>query len=457
MTTRRNFLKSSAAATAMTGLTPYFFSGVQAAQTEAASDRLQVGCIGVGGMGGSDALDFSQLADVVAVCDVDKNRADAVSNNQKIGKFRNDKKMGKPDAFQDYRKILERKDIDTVCIATVDHWHIKIAIEALQAGKNVFVQKPLTLTIEEGQLLRNAVKKYPHLTVQVASQQRSERNSFAAACLMVRKGLLGGIKRFTADIGQANPGGPFAKGTPPANLDWDMWLGQTPKVDYIPQRCHYMFRNWIEYSGGALTDWGAHNVDFAVWAMNINENSGIIRIRPFSVRMGVPYKDGYPTKDDCYNTPLDFTLLVEFENGVELIVTSDSIDGTGVLIEGTKGRVHVDRPRIKGKPMQDGVQKQITADDYKELFHGKDCFKYSGRDFTSHKENFIDCVKNGGLPVSDVVSTVQTMAVCHLCGIAARLYREIRWDTKTETILGDDQASAFLARERRKGYEIPSV
>jgi predicted dehydrogenase len=327
----------------------------------------------------------------------------------------------------------------------------------LQAGKHVFVQKPLTLTIEEGQLLRNAVKKYPQLTVQVASQQRSERNSFAAACLMVRKGLLGEVKRFTADIGQAKPGGSFAKGTPPANLDWEMWLGQTPKVDYIPQRCHYNFRNWIEYSGGALTDWGAHNVDFAVWAMNINENSGVIRIRPFSVIMGVPYKNGYPTKDDCYNTPLDFTLLVEFDNGTELIVTSDSVDGTGVLIEGTKGRIHVDRPRIKGKPIQDGVQKQITADDYKELFHGKDCFKYSGRDFTSHKENFIDCVKNGGLPVSDVESTLQTMAVCHLCGIAARLYREIRWDTKTEKIIGDDKASEFLAREQRKGYEIPRV
>jgi len=450
--TRRDFLKRSAVVTAAAGFTPYLFSSVQPVHAEAASDRLQIGCVGVGSMGAGDAHDFSNLGDVVAVCDVDSEYGIANAlNNPKIGKIVDGKKVGKPDAYKDYRKILDRKDIDIVSVVTTDPWHVKIAIEALIAGKHVFCQKPLTLTVEEGQLIRNAVKKYNKQVFQVGTQQRAQKDQFATACLMVRKGMLGDIKKLTVDIGGGDVGGPFKKEAPPECLDFEMWLGQAPKVEYIKERVRYQFRWWYEYSGGKFTDWGAHHIDFSHWALGeVKEGDGPISFKPIHIEHPVPYKDGYATVDDCYNTSHKFEILCTFASGVEMLVCSHSENGNGILIEGTKGRMHVNRERIKGKPIEDGLQKQLTDDDFKELYNGKN---FDGW----HKRNFITCIKEGGTPVSDVISHVQTMQSCHLCAIAARLNREIKWDPKTEKVLGDDQASTFLARERRKGYDIVKV
>ena len=181
-------------------------------------------------------------------------------SDPKIGK-------GKADVYGDYRKVLDRNDIDVVSVVTPDHWHVKIAIEALQAGKHVFCQKPLTLTLEENQLIRNACKAYPKLVFFIGTQQRSDRDRFLRAINMVQKGLLGNIKRVTVGIDGAPTGGPFPVAEPPRELDWDMWLGQAPKVDYRQKRCHYEFRWWYEYSGGKFTDWGRHHVDIATWAI----------------------------------------------------------------------------------------------------------------------------------------------------------------------------------------------
>ncbi|MGL6194939.1 MAG: Gfo/Idh/MocA family protein, partial [Thermoguttaceae bacterium] len=332
-----------------------------------------------------------------------------------------------------------------------DPWHVKIAIEALQAGKHVFCQKPLTLTIEEGQLIRNACKKYKDQVFVVGTQQRAQKNQFATACLMVRKGMLGDIKRMTADIGGGDVGGPFKKQAAPENLDFNMWLGQCPTVEYIPERVHGNFRWWYEYSGGKFTDWGAHHIDFCQWALDEEkEGCGPISFNPITAEHPVPFKDGYPTIDDCYNTGHNFQISCKFPSGVEMIVCSNSRDGNGILIEGTKGRMHVDRGRIKGKPIEDGLHKQLTEDDFRELYNGKEYDEW-------HKRNFIACIREGGLPVSDVYSHVQAMNSCHLCAISARLGREIKWDPKAEKVVGDDQAASFIARERRKGFEIPVV
>jgi len=242
----------------------------------------------------------------VAVCDVDSRRADKAKSDPRIGK-------GKADSYNDYRKVLERDDIDVVSVVTPDHWHVKIAIEALEAGKHVFCQKPLTLTLEENQLIRNACKKHDDKVFFIGTQQRSSRDKFLRAVNMVQKGLLGDIQKVTVGINGGPKGGPFPIVDPPKELDWDFWLGQAPKVPYREKRCHYQFRWWYEYSGGKFTDWGAHHVDIASWALDqVGEGSGPIKFDGRDAKHPVPFENGYPTVDDSYNSSHDFADKCQF-------------------------------------------------------------------------------------------------------------------------------------------------
>jgi predicted dehydrogenase len=465
---RRDFLKKSLTLAAAGGAVPYVSWSQTPFANASANDRPRIGCVGVGDMAtGNDCPQHTVFGDIVAVCDVDSNHADRAKNHPQIGK-------GKADVYGDYRKVLERNDIDVVSVVTVDHWHIKIAIEALQAGKHVFCQKPLTLTLEENQLVRNACKKYADRVFIVGTQQRSDMGRFLRAVNMVRQGLLGEIKKITVGINASDVGGPFPKIAPPKELNWDFWLGQSPKVDYIKERCHYQFRWWYEYSGGKFTDWGAHHVDIATWAIGHDkEGMGPVEIDGTNAKHPVPFKDGYPTVDNCYNTAHDFAVKCKFANGIEMIV--DSRSANGVLFEGTKGRIFVDRGKIVGKPIEEKWdQGKFELDDMIRLYKGKafdvdrqtfyrdacqgiPAFEDWWKIMTKHKANFYRCIREGGLPISDVYSHVQTMNTCHLCGIAARLGRVIKWDPKAEKIVGDDQAATFFARTPRKGFEIPRV
>ncbi len=441
-TTRRDFFKRSLLAAAAGGAAPYFAWTPKAFANRSPNDRPVIACIGVGGMGSGDARDHRRFGDIVAFCDVDAKHAAAAKDDPRIGK-------GKGELYGDYRKVLERKDVDVVSVVTVDHWHVKIAVEALQAGKHVFCQKPLTLTLEENQLIRNACKKYDKLVFQVGTQQRSDRSRFLRAINMVQKGLLGDIRKMTVGIGGGDLGGPFAKTQPPKELDWDFWLGQAPKVEYIKERCHNQFRWWYEYSGGKFTDWGAHHVDIATWAVGCDkEGMGPVEFDGHDAKHAVPLKDGYPTVDDCYNTSQDFAIHCKFAGGMQMIVTSRG--SNGILFEGTKGRIFANRERITGKPIEEKWDDEKYDRDDRVRF-------YKGKPFESHKTNFYRCIREGGLPVSDVFSHVQAMNTCHLCAIAARLGRTIRWDPKAEKILGDDQAAAFFSRQQRKGFELPKV
>ncbi len=437
---RREFLKTTAVAAGV--VAPYFAWSTKAFANQEKNDRPRIGCIGVGSMGSGDASHHSHFGDILAVCDVDTSHAEKARNAENIGK-------GKADAYGDYRKVLERNDIDVVSVVTPDHWHVKIAIEALQAGKHVFCQKPLTLTLEENQLIRNACKKYDKQVFFVGTQQRSDRGLFLRAINMVQKGLLGDIKTITVGINGGDVGGPFAKTDPPSGLDWNMWLGQAPSVDYIKERCHYQFRWWYEYSGGKFTDWGAHHVDIATWAIGEDkEGMGPIEIDGADAKHPVPYKDGYPTVDDSYNTSHDFAVKCKYASGIEMIITSRG--DNGVLFEGTKGRIFVKRGKITGKPIEEKWDEgKYTDDDVVAL--------YKGKPYEGHKENFFRCIREGGLPVSDVYSHVQAMGTCHLAAIAARLGRPIKWDPKAERFVGDEQASAMFARKQREGFEIPRV
>jgi predicted dehydrogenase len=469
MTTRRDFLKTAAATAAVT---PYLYSSAQPVRAEAPSDRLRMGCIGVGSMGKGDAWGFNNLVDIIAVCDADSSHA-AEAQNMGIGKKGPDGKAVKPETYKDYRKVLERKDIDVVSIVTVDHWHVKIAIEALQAGKHVFCQKPLTLTVEENKLIRAAAKKYNRI-FQVGTQQRSDKGRFMTAELMVQKGFLGDIKHVVAHIDGSPTCGPLAEAEVPQELDWDLWQGQTPSVKYIRSkemggergklpwprnsRTHYEYRWWYEYSGGKFTDWGAHHIDNVLIALGLTtEGTGPESVKALVADHPVPFKDGYPTVDNQYNTSQKFDIEVKFPGGIVLNVVSHSSYGNGILFEGTKGRIHVSRGHLNGKPYDElrgadgkGLQEKIPDADYVKL--------YNGKPVEGHKNNFIRCIKEGGLPLSDIYSHLQTMNVCHLCSIAARLGvgKEIKWDAKAETT-GDSESQKLLAREQRKGYEIVDV
>jgi predicted dehydrogenase len=468
-TTRRDFLKQSAIAATAVGAVPYFLSSAQPVLAQAPSDRLRMGCIGVGDMGRGIARGFNGLTDIVAVCDVDSLHMEIAQDDNNIGRRRRgtDGDRVRPEGYKDYRRILERDDIDVVTVVTPDHWHTKISIEAMQAGKHVFCEKPLTLTIEESQLIREACKKY-NKTFQVGTQQRSQRDQFALATLMVRKGLLGTIERVVCNIGGGPSSAPIPRADVPAQLDFDMWLGPAPLVDYIAtpevndpnrrdarprnSRTHFEFRWWYEYSGGIVTDWGAHHVDCALWALDLlDDGVGPTKINPLIAEHPVPFVNGYPTVNNRYNTVTRFDFECTFEEGPALHVVSNSPDGNGILFEGTGGRMHVSRGRIAGRPfelIQDRIREEFPDEEFEKLYHGK---RWEG-----HRENFIRCIREGGLPVSDLYTHVQAMNVCHLCVIAARLGREITWDPKTERT-GDAESQRFTAREQRRGYEIPRI
>ncbi|MEX0867935.1 MAG: Gfo/Idh/MocA family oxidoreductase [Pirellulales bacterium] len=441
-TTRRGFLKGTALGAAGAVAVPYFPWTQKAFANEDKNDRPQIGCIGVGSMGTGDARGHAGFGDIVAVCDVDSRHADRAKEAGNIGK-------GKADSYGDYRKVLDRDDVDVVSIVTPDHWHVKIAVEALEAGKHVFCQKPLTLTLEENQLIRKACQKHKDLVFFIGTQQRSDRGKFMRAVNMVQKGLLGDIKKVTVGINGSPTGGPFPIAEPPSELDWEMWLGQAPKVPYREKRGHYQFRWWYEYSGGKFTDWGAHHVDIALWALNRNgEGQGPTTIDGTDAKHPVPFENGYPTEDDKYNTSHDFAIKCLFDDGVEMVI--DSRSDNGVLFEGTKGKMFVNRGKIAGQPIEENWDEgKYTDEDVQAL--------YKGKPHEGHKHNFYRCIREGGLPVSDVYSHVQAMSACHLAAIAARLNRVINWDPKAEKITGDDEAAKFFARDKRKGYEILDV
>ena len=454
---RRNFLKSAASLAAACSVAPRVFAPADLYAFQAPSDRLRMGCIGLGGQGRGNARGFNGMCDIVALCDVDESFGIARAIKENIGK--------NPDTYKDYRRVLERDDIDVVCIGTPDHWHVKIAIEAMQSGKHVFCEKPLTLTLAENLLVRKATEKYGKI-FQVGTQQRAQKDQFMLAAFMVRKGYLGEIENIICDIGGSPSSGEIPVMDVPDGFDWDFWLGQAPYVEFRGQRngfddngnrngfgqtrAHNDFRWWYEYSGGKFTDWGAHHIDCALWALELQEKgTGPVSFDGTGAVHPVEYKDGYPTVANRFNTSTKFDVLCKFANGVTMHVASGSPDGNGILFEGTKGRIHVNRSRIKGKPFEELPEGVWTNEEFSVLYNGK---PYEG-----HKPNFFRCIREGGLPVSDVFSHVQAMHCCHLSAIASRLDREVKWDPQAEQIVGDAQAAAFFSREARKGYELPTV
>lgn len=446
--TRRKFLAGVAAGSAGVMLST---SG-RSSRAQSPNDRPVFATIGLRNQGWLITNKSTQFADFAAFADVDETvlQSNVEKMQEKTGK--------KPEGYKDYRAILDRDDIDAVMIATPDHWHTKISVEAMLAGKDVYCEKPLTLTIDEGKLIEKIAKQTGRV-FQVGTMQRTECNQrFLKAIALIREGRIGDIKKITCGINGATGSPELPVVDVPAGLDWDFWLGPAPKTDYraLPEmregygggvplytNCHYAWRNWYEYSGGQMNDWGAHHVDIATWALDAGD-TGPNKITPVSYSLPVEYKNGHPTVSDRYNSPTKFEIHANMPGDIPMVITSEG--DNGILFEGTKGRFFVNRGKLAGKPIEDLEGNPLPEGAVEKV--------YGGPVSANHTKNFIDAMTSRERPISDVWSHNRMLETCHLANIAIRLGRELNWDPTTRQIIGDNEANTFLSREPRKGFEI---
>lgn len=450
-TNRRDFLKHTTVATAAVGMAPYVWTS-RHAKAEAASDKLTVASIGTSiytdkwgvpgkrdGQGSMIGRKAAELGNMVAVADVNLVHAEAFADNYE----------GKCEIYQDYRKLLERKDIDAVTIGTPDHWHVKIAIDAMRAGKDVYCEKPLTLTVDEGRQIIKVAEETGKV-IQVGTQQRSEYNEmFLTAVVLARSGRLGKKLHALSSVGTADTGGPFETAPVPKELDWGMWLGQAPTVPYTPQRCNYEFRWWLEYSGGQATDWGVHHTDIAMWALDPDE-TGVVELEgkgdfPLGREATLAKMLGKGDLPNAYNVAREFDVDMKLGNGNTIRLFSGNNE---LIISGELGRIRVNRGGLTGKPIEDltDADRDWIKDEIVKLCHGKQP--------GNHMKNFFQCVKDRGKTIADVRSHVNAVNACHMANIAMLLGRKIQFDTKKYEFQGDAEANSLAKRTQRQPYAI---
>jgi predicted dehydrogenase len=447
---RRQSLQAFAGVAAAAIFAP---SSLRAAGYRSPNERPVFATIGLRNQGVHITSKSLAFADFAALADVD---AGVLAGNVE-GLEKAQKK--KPEGVADYRRVLDRADIDAVMIATPDHWHTKIAVEAMLAGKDVYCEKPLTLTIDEGKLIEKIVKQTGRV-FQVGTMQRTESDQrFLQAVALVRAGRIGKVQKITCGINGMEASPVIPEAPVPSGLDWDTWLGPAPKVPYraLPEmrqgygggvplfsNAHYSFRNWHEYSGGKLTDWGAHHVDIACWAIDAIA-TGPSKITPVKYSLPVPYSsDGHPQKADQYNAATEFLIQADMPKDVTMLITSEG--DNGILFEGTAGRFFVNRGRISGAPVEELKSKPLPEGAIEAV--------YGGQVSANHTANFIEAMQSRKQPISDVWSHNRMLEICHLSNIAMRLGRALRWDADKREVIGDPQATALCGRENRKGFEI---
>jgi predicted dehydrogenase len=430
---RRGFLDRSLAALTLSGIPLWYAREVLAeqeqrdAQAEKAkkagpNDQIVMAAIGVGGQGTGIMKWAKKKPGVkfVAVCDIDSSHAKKAA--KEVG---NDCKE-----YHDFRELLTREDLNAVTIGTVDHWHALTSIAAMKSGRDVYCEKPLSLTIEEGKAMVQAARKYDRV-FQTGSQQRSD-DRYRLACELVRNGRIGKVHTAEARIGDNPVGGPFKTSNAPEELDWDFWKGPTADVPYIKERCHYEFRWWYEYSGGKLTDWGAHHNDIAQWGLG-KDGSGPVSITASGVE---PSK-----KPDCYNCHPHFAVTYTYADGTHLITSSDGENGNRFI--GDKGWIFVSRERIEASDPK--LLKEPLPKDATRLYVSND-----------HMGNFIDGIRTRKRPICDVEIGYRSVTVCHLGAIALRLGIPLDWDPTAEKFVGPraDKGNAMISREMRSPWRL---
>jgi predicted dehydrogenase len=432
---RRRFVTSTLLSGSLLGSSP--LAGLISPQTASAEEksrrqveRLGVGAIGLRYQGSVIANKAALYGDIVAVCDVDRNVRD-----QAKAAF-----GSTPHSSEDYHDLLARKDVDVVTIGSPDHWHTQMVIDACRAGKDVYCEKPLTLTIDEGKLLRDVVKETGRV-VQVGSWQRSD-DRFRLAVEMVRAGRIGKLQNVEVVLGKNETSGSFTPRVPPAHLNWNLWQGQTPDVPYIEERSHYTFRWWYEYSGGQMTDWGAHHIDIAQWAID-------------SYPVEISSTGVMPSVANGYNVPIDFNVTYRYANGVTMTVGDTG--SNGILFTGDAGRLYVNRGRITGAPVEALATDPLAREDWKVYRNdNRERPPRAGKldAIINHMGNFFDCVQSRQTPISDVESQHRSVSTCHMGNISIRLGRPLKWNADQEAFLDDAEANAMCQREQRKGFEI---
>lgn len=434
---RRKFLATSAAGVALASLPGWFIKEAHAADADmvinrkkfGTNDTINIGVIGPGGSKGGHRMGLGDAhaaaskpgVKIVAVCDVDDQHCEeaAAAFGADCAKYR------------DFRDLLARKDIDAVIIGTPDHWHAYICIAAMRAGKDVYCEKPLTLTIDEGKKLVKAWRQTGAI-FQTGSQQRSD-GKFRLACELVRNGRIGKLTKVEAHLPSGPVGGPFQTQPVPEGFDWDMWLGPAPWKEYVKERTHGNFRWWLDYSGGMLTDWGAHHNDIAQWGLGM-DRSGPISVQAFG--------RGPCIGENCYDTFPEYKVTYVYENGVHLIATHEGENG--VQFFGEEGWIFVSRGKIAAsdqKLLDDPLPSNAVR-----LYNSND-----------HMGNFIECVRNRDKqPICDAEIGHRSVTVCHLANISLLLGgRKLKWDPVKEEFKDDPQANAMLARSnQRKQWKV---
>ena len=429
---RRTFLKSSMAAV----IAPYFFPSA----VRGASNRLTMGMIGLGSMGMRHVKGFLEEDDcrIIAVCDVDAERRRAAV--QEIHK-----KYGNTDCLQynDFRDLIARDDIDTLCIAVPDHWHAVLAIMGIRAGKDIYGEKPLGLTVAEGRAIVEEVNHY-QCVWQTGSWQRST-DHFRFGCELVRNDRIGTLRRVEVGIG---PGfkTPEIKETlykidpqpvmpVPEGFDYEMWLGPAPWASYTKKRCHWNFRWILDYSGGQVTDWGAHHIDIAHWGMDCDDTG------PAEV-----HGKGLFPEDGLWNAAVDYDFECLYANGLIMRVASNNHLPQGVRFIGDDGWVHITRSGLKTNPAE-LRQMKIGPN---ELHLPRP----AGDHRQGHRRDFLDCVKTRKTPITPAEVGHRSVTVAHLGNIAMILGRKIRWDPKRECIVDDPSANRLLGRALRSPWHL---
>ncbi len=422
--TRRQFLRhGSAFLAAAPAIIPSL--AFTAEKNKSPSSRIAVGAIGTGGMGKADIESFLWIdgVQVVAVCDVDgKRREEARALVEKHYTDHKDKGSFRGcDKHSDFRQLLARPDIDAVIIATPDHWHVPIAVAAAKAGKDIYCEKPLSLTVSQGRALCETAKRYGTI-FQTGTQQRSDAR-FRQACELVRNGRIGRLTDIKTVLVPGKSSGLKPAMPVPDYFDYDMWLGPAPWEPYTEDRCHWNFRYNLDYSGGTLTDWGAHHNDIAQWG-NGTEYSGPCEVEG----------TGEFPKDGLFNAAVKFDLRYRYSNGVKLQCVSNG--SCGVTFRGTEGRIFVSRSKIEAEPKS--LLKSRIGPDEIHLYESK-----------WHQQNFIDCVRSRRETISPPEIAHRSVTVCHIGNISMLLKRKLFWDPERELFLNDPEANRMLSRPMR--------
>ena len=434
-TNRRSFLQTAAAAAAATSLPNWYLNELaqSAAAATVVDDQPAIALIGCGGMGKGDAKNASRFGRIVALCDVDDSQ---LAEAKKLW----------PDAetYKDFRKVMDRTDIQVVICGTVDHWHTLVSLAALRSKKDVYCEKPLTLTIEEGQHLVSAVRDTGGI-LQTGSQQRSEKN-FRLACELVRNGRIGKLQHISVWLPRGRREGPFTKSSAPSGFDWNMWQGPTPEVEYVRERTHVTFRYWWDYSGGTMTDWGAHHNDIALWGLGL-ERSGPVSIEAKPMVEMIP---------DGFSAFSEYAVNYSYANGVTHSCHSTAANEWngavadpkgqqhGVKFEGADGWIWVTRGSIEASNPE-FLTTSLAADAIR-LYESND-----------HMGNFFDCIRTRKAPICEAEIGHRSASLCHLGVLSLRLGRKLQWNPETEQFIGDDDANHWLRRELRKPWSYDAV